>query len=276
MANQLRNATFLDGIADWQPTSGNLGVDQAVLGARGRHVLVNAGGGARSASAVPVVQGRPLEAFVAAWAPGGPPSVDVLVGGVVIAAVPMTAKADGRGARRGVPGSFYQYRLPPTPSPSTGVAELRITGAGGQVAITKPFLDGDARLGHPQCWQAGPHTNLDLNLPAWPSILPQINMGDFNAQATPMRAGYDSDSGIPFTRMRKRTPWSVVQGTVRLNFEQRDVLDQFWLSGIQPFWFVRHDTMQLMRTRWHPDGDPTDQGDGPQRATSFQLLCAVP
>ena len=266
MPNLISNATGMDGVAGW---TGGSSIDETILGAPGRAVIVGAGGSLTSA-VVNVTPGTSIDVFATyAAAAGGALLECVFSTGAV--AIPLKSRGDGR-PRRGLPRAFDIARGRLTVPAGAATARLRVTG-GGAVYLTKPFL-GPAPADRESMWQAGPHANADLNLPAFPSELPPPSV---DASPIAQRKAFAGDAGVPITRRIGSSPRVTANLTYELTLEERDTLDQLYRSAAEPFWFTRIDTMELCRARWLADGEPTDSGTRPgiDRTTRIGLLLEV-
>lgn len=269
--NLIYNATGLDGPARYSSDGGVVSTDEAVLGAPGRVVLVGSGAtlytwvplGAEGPGRVATIfahHGPDARLMTSFWR-----AVDVIVADPV--QLPKRRVVDVAPAR-GIPSTF-SFSRGQLPVPTNAERALVFTVDGTSRLLLKPYLS----LTDHECfgWRPGPHDNPDLDLPAWPHLpLPQV--GGFSVSPTGMRSGFDSDSRVPITMEVNRSPWHVLRATVSLDALQRDRLQQFYESAVQPFWYVRPDTMQVCRAWWLDDGDPEDNGLARGRTTSYGLL----
>lgn len=266
MSNDLSNATFLDDATGW---TGGTSVDETTRGGPGRHVILATGGDVVSASGPAVTAGQMCEVFGHHAATGGPSSLYLKVGGTQTI-VPLERANVGE-PRRGVPSSF-RFSYGRVAAPATGTATLRVIGS-GTVMLLKPFLDA-APPTRRQAWQAGPHANVDLDLPAWPTDLPLPDPGSVDGQPVSTRKSFAGDSGVPIMRRMSVTARQMFRAGYELDLEERDRLDAFFRAGHAPFWFLRPDTAQLCRAWWTPE-EPSDRGGGVRRQTSIELLLEV-
>lgn len=273
MGNRVLNATGQDGVADW---TGATSVDETTVGAEGRVVIVSSGGSLRS-STTPVAPGQTVEAAGLVAGTSAALVVEFLDGGGSVlqsAAIPVRSAGVGS-PRRGIASSFTIARGRLVAPSSTASARLRAT-ATGTVYLLRPWLEstpyGDGR----SLWQAGPHTNPDLDLPVWPSALPILAEDGYTLEPIPTRAEFAGDVGVPITRSRSTTRRYKLRGTLALDSEEQDRLEQFFDDRNGAFWFTRPDNMALQRARWLADGEPTFSGLAHgRRRVAFALLLEV-
>lgn len=267
MANDLVNATFLDGPAGWS-SSGAVTVDEATRGSPGRAVLV-ANGPIRSAAVA--LNGAAVVHAFAHHAPGARLLVRFLDGagqGVGDVVLPRVTNPPGSIARRGLPSTFAFSRGAAS-APGGAVSYQLVTQDAAPNLLLKPYAGRSAVCG----WLPGPHANPDLQLAVWPETAGQPTGGSWRATPTGARIGFESDSRIPVTSQVATEPWVTASFTLTLDLAARDDLDVFWRATQRaPFWFVRPDTHQLCRAWWLEDGDPADSGMGRARRTEVGLL----
>lgn len=266
MANDLVNATFLDGPAGWS-SSGAVTVDEATRGSPGRVVLV-ANGPIRSAAVA--LNGAAVVHAFAHHAPGARLLVRFLNGaaqGVGDVVLPRVTNPAGT-PRRGIPSTFAFSRGAAS-APGGAVSYQLVTENAAPNLLLKPYAGRSAVCG----WLPGPHANPDLRLPVWPDSAGQPTGDSWRAQPTGVRVGFETDSRIPVTSQVATEPWVTASFTLTLDLAARDDLDVFWRATQRaPFWFVRPDTHQLCRAWWLEDGDPADSGMGRARRTEVGLL----
>jgi hypothetical protein len=274
MGNALKNAGGLDGLLNWNIGGGGaLVVDESVLGAPGRAVfsLTGNGNGQMVAVSDPVVSsaGEPVEAS-AFWSTSGGDGFGAYVqwlngastpiGGLT--SIPLTTAAPygSGGPSRGLPLTFnYSYGRLTAPA---GAAFKRIgvctnmSGSGAySAALLKPYLATAPGWNRPTVWDPGFHTNPDLQLPVWPSILPPFQAGQLPEPLGNMTS-YSTDTNIGVTRDLYTELQYSFRGQMRLNAAQVDALDQFYLNNRGGFFVVRPDTQQLCVAFWMTDGAP--------------------
>lgn len=286
--NEIMNAGFAEGILFWSGSrlSGPLKVDEKQLGFEGRAVLVASSAQEtfsmfpEAGKAVPVAMGQVLEAFAHH---GGINTTTSLV--VQFATnntftaelqeltVPVASKGDGR-PRFGLAKSlnFSHKRII---SPINGFARLKVNAAqataGAQAVLMKPYLERVLPSTKYRCWDPGQHVNPDLDIPIWPADIPHLRAESFSAQIIPTRASFSGDKGVAVTKKFTRTPWYNVTGQVRGDQETHAILDSFFRTAPEPFWFVRPDTLQLCQATWMADGEPSMTGLGGDKTIQFGL-----
>lgn len=269
MANELLNATFLDGVTSW--TGAASAVAQAGVGARGRLVLTSNG---QILSAA-----RPLNGRAGVWVAGTFTGTGLGVrfltaGGATVQnlEVPMRRVADGPPSRGRPAGFNFAKGYVSAPGTATQFA-LYVTGA--TTRLTKPYASADGL--EPCVWQAGPHSNLDLNYPSWPAHLPPIMDEGLQFDPIPTRKGFSGDAGVEATRRITRTRRYNMTGQIGLTTGERDDLMDFFDANPGKFWFTRPDTRELCLAQWLSDGEPVDGGQLPgRRRTQFKLQLVVP
>lgn len=275
MANEILNATGLDGTADWT-AGGALSVLETDAGSHGRLVLRSAAGYIRSAA-------RPLNgaASVVAFGhlkPGGGQSLEVRfldAGAALVSAVgvPVVRLASGP-AKRGRPHTF-SFAKGVVPVPVGAVSyQLNATGT-GETLLLRPYgsTDGVADV----CWQSGPHSNIDLNYPAWPASLPSVRDEGYQAEPIPTRKGFSGDSGIEATRRITNSRRYRLSAELALTNEERDLLMDFFDAEKGSFWYSRPDTREVCLAQWLAEGEPVDAGILPgRRRTQIKLQLRVP
>jgi len=271
MANELLNATFLDGTTDWF-----LGPNASVMatgqGARGRLVLI-ADGALISAT-------RPLNGRPGVWAAGlfvGNSlavrffnDADVVVGDVIVPTKRFASEPPSRGRPSG-----FNFARGYVPAPGAATKFQVYALGAGVVMLTKPYGSADGL--EPGVWQAGPHSNPDLNYPSWPAHLPAIMDEGLQFDPIPTRKGFSGDSGVEATRRITRSRRYHMTGQVGLTTAERDALMDFFDANPGKFWFTRPDTREVSLAQWKSDGEPVDAGQLPgRRRTQFKLQLTVP
>lgn len=300
--NGVKNATALDGAADWltyTPAAGGMAIttDETEIGGPGRAVVVATGNStgvqvfSLFTSELQFAPGERIEAFshFAAWAGSSPLPAQLRVvwydgagSSVGEETLPLQPAKAGR---RGLPSTFAFGRT--RVSPPNGVTRARLnviaTSTGGgqviRIAMLKPFLGGVAAGAPSPCWTPGPHSNPDLDLDVWPGEL--MAWRDIDSPRTPNRNGFQTDAGIPATRRTGTRSRIRFSGELMLDLPKRDLLDQFIEARLlvpesRPFWFVHPDTRQLCRAWIDPEeGEPADSGRGRERRTRVGLLLEI-
>lgn len=270
MANQLQNATFLDGPTGWTAGSG-LSVLATGQGGRGRLVL---------AGTTSLLSSRiPLSGATQVWAMahhlGGALRVrfsDAAGAGAVNIDVPVIDPAKGP-AERGRPSGF-NFSKARIIAPA-GATHFALGVFGGAVRLLKPYASTDAR--EPLLWQPGPHANPDLNLPAWPAHLPLAMDEGLQADPIPSRKGFAGDSGVEMTRRMTRSRRYQLQAQYGLDSAQRDALLDFFDDTPGSFYFTRPDTREVCIAQWMADGEPVLAGQLPgRRRVQVKLQVKVP
>lgn len=305
MPNEVLNATCLDGATDWRvAVSGALSVDEAGLGAPGRAVMTsmrNAIGAAIqfglacSFEGSPVAAGQMVEAacLFECVDPNNAPVAYLLelevvdAAGVRQAATPLPVLRRGYGyPQRGLAASL-SFAWGVVPAPAAGFARIRLVGttaAGGihRAIMARPYVDSawESYMKR-RPWTPGPHSNPDLNLPAWPTggNFPAPLADGFSVKAIPTRDAFAGSTGVPVFRRKTLARRYTADFSLELDQEQRDILNRF-LDQVDAtddgrFWFVRPDTHELCRATF-TDEEPSDSGilRGGRR-TSVQLLLEV-
>lgn len=275
MGNELLNATGLDGTADWT-AGGALSVLNAGAGAHGRLVFRSAAGFIRSAARP--LNGAPSVVAFGHIKPGGGQVLQVRFldgGGALIstADVPVLRLAVGP-ATRGRPNTF-SFAKGVIPAPGGAVSyQLNATGS-GETLLLRPYAstDGVADV----CWQPGPHSNPDLNYPAWPASLPSVRDEGYQAEPVATRKGFSGDSGIEATRRVTKSRRYRLSAELALTTAERDVLMDFFDTVGGTFWYSRPDTREVCLAQWLADGEPVDAGILPgRRRTQIKLQLKVP
>lgn len=267
MANELLNATFLDGTANWAGTA--RAIAQTGVGSRGRLVITG--------TDFILSEPRPLNGRAGVWAAALFRGARFVVrfndgsGSDVVVPLKRTASEP---AARGRPSGFNFARgYIPAPAGAT-TFQVFIDGPGA-LMLTKPYASADGL--EPCVWQAGPHTNPDLNYPAWPAHLPAIMDEGLQFDPIPTRKGFSGDSGVEATRRITRSRRYHMTGQVGLTTAERDALMDFFDANPGKFWFTRPDTREVSLAQWKSDGEPVDAGQLPgRRRTQFKLQLTVP
>jgi len=270
MANEILNATFLDGRDDWASVGVPV-VAQSGVGSRGRLVITG--------ESYILGSWRPLNGRAGVWASGLFRGQRMVVrfgseeGGFEDFNLPLKRTAS-EAASRGRPSGFNFARgYFPAPAGSTRFT-VYIDGPGA-LMLTKPYASADGL--EPCVWQAGPHTNPDLNYPAWPAHLPAIMDEGLQFDPIPTRKGFSGDSGVEATRRITRSRRYHMTGQVGLTTAERDALMDFFDANPGKFWFTRPDTREVSLAQWKSDGEPVDAGQLPgRRRTQFKLQLMVP
>lgn len=288
--NQITNASMADGISAWLGGAGvGLSVNDTTYGYDGRIVLVGTTGGQDvdlfMGTPLAVSNGQILEAFSHHAHIGGTTQLVVQFSttnnfaAITTVPVPLVKAGDGD-PRLGLAKSmnFSHGRIT---APLTGFARLYArniaVGAGTKRGLLlKPYLEvlPNAKAKY-RCWDPGPHINPDLNIPRWPAVLPHLRGDGFSVPTIPSRTAWSGDQGVEVYKKLTNAPWFRVDAQIRGDQETHAILDQFFRTSPEPFWFVRPDTFQLCRATWRADGEPAMQGVGPDKTISFGLQLSV-
>ena len=293
--NQITNAGFVDGTSGWGSSAGTvLSVDETIRGYEGRLVLkatkvvANAEGviiNMSDAQAVPVVAGRVLEVFAHYEYNRGPSYVAVNfynAGGAFVASETVDRQSlSDQNPRLGLSKSYNfaheRITVPATATKARLALYGTATSAGAsELMLMKPYLEmlPSVKTKY-RCWDPGPSLNIDLSLPVWPADLPHIRADSFNLMPIPTRRGFKGDAGVMITKKLVNVPWYTIQASVRVDQELHAVLDKFFRTAAEPFWFVRPDTLQLCQATWLDDGDPVYSGLGSDKMATFGLQIRV-
>lgn len=272
MANELLNATGLDGTTNWTAGAGGVSIRDGGLGGHGR--LVISGGGSLESDRIP------LNGRTNVWAMAHYLGTQLVVrfsdgAGATVQDVQVPVQRGPQGpAERGRPGGFFFAKgLIPAPAGATHYA-IRLTGSGA-VRLLKPYASADGL--EPCLWQAGPHANPDLNYPRWPAHLPAPMDEGLQFDPIPTRKGYSGDSGVEATRRITRTRRYRMAAQLSLTTAERDVLMDFFDDHPGKFWFTRPDTREVCLAQWLAEGEPVDAGQLPgRRRTQIKLQLVVP
>lgn len=290
--NELTNAGFAEGISFWD-YAGNNGpayIDETEHGYDGRPVFVVRGTGASSviaqqlAKTVQVASGQSIEVFAHHAGINGQTTLYVVfspdqnfTGGLVQTVVPIVSKGDGN-PRLGLAKSFNFSHARIT-SPMNGYVRLYLncnnTGPNPKSLLMKPYLERVLPKTKYRCWDPGLHVNPDLQIPHWPSELPHLRADQFSAPIIPSRVGFSGDKGVSVTKKLTRNPWYNVSGQIRGDQETHAILDRFFRTAPEPFWFVRPDTLQLCQATWMAEGEPSMSGLGPDKVIQFGLQLRI-
>lgn len=290
--NELTNAGFAEGTSFWD-YAGNSGpayIDETDYGYDGRPVFVVNGTGTSvvvaqtSAKWVPVTTGQILEVFGHIAGVNINPRLQVdffstldITSFVTAFEASVTSKGDGS-PRLGLSKSF-DFCHSRMVSPITGYARFSvqgpITGSNPKILFMKPYLERVLPKTKYRCWDPGKHVNPDLQIPHWPSELPHLRADQFSAPIIPSRVGFSGDKGVSVTKKLTRSPWYNVSGQLRGDQETHAILDRFFRTAPEPFWFVRPDTLQLCRATWMAEGEPSMSGLGPDKTIQFGLQLSV-
>lgn len=272
MPNVIYNATGLDGATSYNGSAAvvahesGIGAPGRIVIAGGSYTVANSALSLNGASGVWAFShflGNQLRVVFAddAQAPVG--------AGVVL---PVIREAEGS-ARRGLPASFRLARgWAPAP---VGATKFLLAAEGGVTALLKPFgqIDG----GRDCVWQPGPHANIDLAYPSWPSDLPAIMDEGLQADPIATRKGFSGDSGVESTRRITRARRYRLTAQLALTLEEYDRLMQFFDDTNGPFWFTRPGTHEVCLAQWLADGEPVLAGRLPgRRRVQIKLQLRVP
>lgn len=271
MANGILNASGLDGATGFAGT--NVAADNAVLGAEAR-IVITADANLASAN-VNLAGAAGVYAF--GMFAGDGLAVRFRNGVGVIGDYPLPTLRQPASPTRGIARTFgfaSGYIAAPVGATQWALVE----SGGGEAAMFRPYGMGtSAAARRPRTWSPGDHANPDLDLAAWPDLLPNAEADGFALEPIPLRKSFVGDSGIPTTRRVASTSARFATVTLALNAVDRDILEQFWRANHDEFWFVRPDTGDLCIAEWADDGDPKDEGGQPgARRTSVRLLLREP
>lgn len=291
--NELTNAGFAEGISFWDYAGNNepAYIDETDYGYDGRPVFVINGSGGTMAAAqkltdmLPVTVGQVLEVFGHVSGVNVPTALNVSFFMARTDAsfntaipVPLSSKGDGS-PRLGLSKSFdfYHGRII---SPINGYARISVnsgapTGPNSKLMFMKPYLERVLPKTKYRCWDPGKHVNPDLQIPHWPSELPHLRADQFSAPIIPSRVGFSGDKGVSVTKKLTRNPWYNVSGQIRGDQETHAILDRFFRTAPEPFWFVRPDTLQLCQATWMTEGEPSMSGLGPDKVIQFGLQLRI-
>lgn len=268
MANEILNATFLDGPANWASSDG--AIVQTGVGSRGRIVIVG--------NSFILSNLRPLNGRAGVWAMGLFRGSRLVVRfnnptGIVDFVMPIKRTATESASRGRAAGFNFARGYVPAPP---GATEFQIFVDGpGLLMLTKPYASADGL--EPCIWQAGPHSNQDLNYPSWPAHLPPIMDEGLQFDPIPTRKGFAGDAGVEATRRITRTRRYIMTAQIGLTTGERDDLMDFFDANPGKFWFTRPDTREVCLAQWLSDGEPVDGGQLPgRRRTQFKLQLVVP
>ena len=290
--NELTNAGFAEGTSFWD-VLGNNGaayIDETVHGYEGRSVFaLNGTNGTNfsitqnAAYKTPVTLGQVLEVFGHHAALKATSklvvqfSANVNFTAPTEIEVPILNKGDGD-PRLGLAKS-YNFSHARINSPVNGYARIRLLGtpnaANPRLLLMKPYLERVLAKTKYRCWDPGKHVNPDLQIPHWPSELPHLRADQFSAPIIPSRVGFSGDKGVSVTKKLTRSPWYNVSGQLRGDQETHAILDRFFRTAPEPFWFVRPDTLQLCRATWMAEGEPSMSGLGPDKTIQFGLQLSI-
>ena len=288
--NQVTNASMADGISAWSGSAGvTLSVDDNLYGYDGRIVLVGTTGGQDAhvtmGTSLGVTSGQTLEAFAHHAHVGGTSQLVVqfaptnAFAAITTVNVPLV-KAGNGDPRLGLAKSF-NFSHGRIVAPISGFARLSVrnTAVGAGIKrglVLKPYLEilPSAKTKY-RCWDPGPHINPDLNIPRWPADLPHIKGDGFSVPVIPARAAWAGDKGVEIYNKLTNAPWYRADAQIRGDQETHAILDRFFRTSPEPFWFVRPDTFQLCRATWRADGEPSMSGVGPDKVISFGLQLSI-
>jgi hypothetical protein len=290
--NELTNAGFAEGISFWDlgGVSGAPYIDETVYGYDGRSVFViNAEGptsgiASQTGRTVPVTQGQILEIFAHHAGINASTTLILMIApdqnfnaGRQDFGIQVISKGDGN-PRLGLAKSF-DFSHARIASPMNGYARLYLhtvnTGPNPKAMLMKPYLERVLPKTKYRCWDPGLHVNPDLQIPHWPSKLPHLRADQFSAPIIPSRVGFSGDKGVSATKKLTRNPWYNVSGQIRGDQETHAILDQFFRTAPEPFWFVRPDTLQLCQATWMAEGEPSMSGLGPDKVIQFGLQLRI-
>jgi hypothetical protein len=271
MANELLNATGLDGPTNWSAWTGGVSVLSSGVGAEGRLVF----SGLESIASDPV----PLNGRTSVWAMAHGITRRFVVrftdaAGETVEDIdlPILRRPEGP-PQRGRPGGFA-FAKGRVIAPEGATHFMFGVIGEGMNYLLKPYASADGL--EPCVWQAGPHTNPDLNYPRWPAHLPALMDEGLQFDPIPTRKGYSGDSGVEATRRITRTRRYRMGAQLSLTTAERDVLMDFFDDHPGKFWFTRPDTRELCLAQWLAEGEPVDAGQLPgRRRTQIKLQLVV-
>lgn len=258
MTNLIPNATGLD-LDGW--AGADLLADDATVGAPGRVVVT----GSATVSTPTFAIANGARVWVAAHHEPGS-ALTAVFGSGATAPVPLASAGAGP-ARRGLASTFAFSGGWVTAPVGAGTLRLR-----APTSLMKPI----ATVARACLWQAGPHTNPDLDYPAWPTDLPMLQDEGLQLDPIPTRKGFTGDSGWEATRRTTRSRRYRMSGQLALTPEERDRLMEFFDAIDGPFWFTRPDTREACLAQFLADGEPVEAGQLPgKRRTQIKLQMRV-
>lgn len=283
MINRLTNAGALEGVSGWTATAAmTLATDETTRGAPGRGVFraLGTSSGAGQAFAIATataaqadVQGAAVievSLAVAAFAAGAavPPFArlvffdgagDVLLSHDLVVRRPVL-QAWGVG-RDGLLDTFHRAwaRVErPAQAVRAAIEAGGAASASGQaieVALLKPLIaEAPMGLTHPLLWSPGSHMDVDLQRPAWPGVLREMQTGA-SFEPKPGQVEFDAGAGRPMERPIARDPARKLSGQIRCDVVQRSILESFRASA-RSFWMVEPGSERLCVGSWAADGAP--------------------
>lgn len=291
--NAITNAGGVEGVAGWVGSAGSvLAIDDTVRGFDGRMVIRAAKNVAlnevvtlANQPAVAISSDQYIEAFAHHGANRGSTTLKLQIfsdaaATVLLQTIDVPTQTAGDGNPRLGLSKSYTFSHLRMKSPVTGFMRLQVsnspTSAGlMQVLIMRPYLEAVSQKTKYRCWDPGPHIDPDLNLPHWPSDLPHLRAENFSVPVIPSRVAFSGDKGIAVTKKLTRSPWYQAMGQVRGDQETHAILDQFFRTQPEPFWFVRPDTLQLCRAYWLAEGEPSSSGLGANKIIEFGLQLSI-
>ncbi|MET4683682.1 hypothetical protein [Brevundimonas faecalis] len=283
MENRLTNGGLLDGPSGWTATPAglSLSVDEGQRGAPGRAALKavgtsTAGGQAfriltSSAAAADVAGVGTVEASCAVAAFVAGVAVTPIVrlvfqdaGGAVLTAVDLVVRRPflqrwGVGVQ-GLRDTYHLAwgRIPRPSAAAKALLEVGATATGSGQAIEavllKPLIAPAPPTEYALLWSPGRHTNIDLQLPAWPGALREIETGA-GFDPKPGWVEFDAGAGRPMSRRISPDPARKLSGRMRCDVVQRGMLESFAASAAK-FWFVEPGSDRLCIASWAADGAP--------------------
>lgn len=258
--NQLANAAFLEGAANWTAVSGALSVSESGRGGPGRAVLVSAQGAI--SAGVAVSAGATIEAAGLFGDTGGAAALRVVINsGGSTAQLDLPVDRVGRGPARHGAANTLSFAYGQVTAPISGQACLVVVGS-GEVWLSKPYLDASPPVRDAYQWDPGVFSSPDLvGYARWPVHLPPVLLEGFEAKATPIRKALGADAQRETTQRIAGTPAYRMAGRLRVN--QAELYDlELFHETTDVFLMTRPDTGQLCRAQWIAEAGPAPEPTG--------------
>lgn len=283
MENRLSNAGWLDGATGWTaaPSGLTLSVDETQRGAPGRIVLKAKGTSTASGQAFRIVTAQSAAADVtgvslvetscaaAAFVAGAAvtPVVRLIfqgAGGEVLTVHDLVVRRPFLPrwgvALAGLQDTFHLAwgRIPRPASATKAVLEVggasTANGQAVEAVLLKPLIAEAPATPHALLWSPGSHLDVDLQLPAWPGALREVEAGA-GFEVKPGWVEFDAGAGRPMSRRISTDPARKLSGRIRCDVVQRAMLEGFTGTAAK-FWFVEPGSDRLCVASWAADGRP--------------------